>query len=68
MMGITGVTWNHLATPECLGRVAILDLSMHMMIDTFSLLEDMCLESQLWISIVQYIFIENKGTQHMGEQ
>ena len=57
-MGITWVAWNHLATPKCLGGVGILNLSMHMMARRFSLLQDMCSYSQLWISIVQY-FNEN---------
>ena len=59
-MGITWVAWNHLATPKHLGGA---NLSMHMMARRFSLLQDMCLNSQPWIFIVQY-FIENKGLTH----
>ena len=62
-MGITWVAWNHLATPKRLGGTGILNLSKHMMARRFSLLQDMCSESQPWISIAQY-FIENKGFTH----
>ena len=62
-MGITWVVWNHLATPKRLGEVGILNLSKHMMDLRFSLLQEMCSNSQPWTSIVQY-FIENKGLTH----
>ena len=62
-MGITWVAWNHLATPKRLGGTGILNLFKHMMARRFSLLQDMCSNSQPWISIVQY-FIENKRLTH----
>ena len=42
---------------------AILDLSMYMMDHRFSLLQDMCLDFQPWISIFQYL-IENEVIKH----
>ena len=57
------IVWNHLATLRCLGKATILDLSIHMMAHRVSLLQDTCLESQSWISIVQY-FIDNEGVTH----
>ena len=62
-MGITWVAWNHLATPKRLRGTGILNLSKLMMAHTFSLLQDMCSNSQPWISIVQY-FIENNNLTH----
>ena len=59
-MGITWVLWNHLATPKRLGGIVILNLSKHMMARRFSFLQDMCSNSQPWISIVQYL-IQKKG-------
>ena len=59
-MGITWVAWNHLATPKRLGGTGILNLSKHMMARRFSLLQDMCSNSQPWIYMLQY-FIKNRG-------
>ena len=52
-MGITWVVWNHLATPKRLGGIGIWNLSKHMMARILSLLQDMCSNSQPWISIAQ---------------
>ena len=43
--------------------MGILNLSKHMMARRFSLLQDMCSNSQSWISIAQY-FIEKKALTH----
>ena len=62
-MGITSVAWSHLAIPKRLGGTRILNLSKHMMAHRFSLLQDMCSNSQPWICIAQY-FIDSKGLTH----
>ena len=40
-IGITSVTWNHLASPKHLGEVVILNLSMHIMAHKFSILQNL---------------------------
>ena len=62
-MVIAWVAWNHLATPKCLEGARIFKLFMYMMAYRFSLLPDMCSNSQQWIYSVKY-FIESKGLTH----
>ena len=53
-MGVTWISWDHLATLKRLGGVAILDLEMHLMARGFALLQDMCQQDQPWIFMMQY--------------
>ena len=45
-MGVTWISWDHLATPKMLGDAAILDFEMHLMPCRFALLRDVCQEDQ----------------------
>ena len=62
-MGVTWISWDHLATPKRLGGATILDLEMHLMARNFALLQDICQKGQPWISMMQY-FIEHEGLVH----
>ena len=57
---------NHIATLECLGGSLILNLHMHMMAGSFSLLQNMVSHSQPWMSIVLY-FLKRVGVTHGRE-
>ena len=63
MMGVTWISWDHLATPKRLGGATILDLERHLMARRFTLLQDICKQYQPWISMRQY-FIEHDGFVH----
>ena len=63
MMGVTWISWDHLATPKRLGGAAILNLEKHLMARRFALLRDICQQDQPWISMMQY-FIEHEGLVH----
>ena len=67
MMGVTWISWDHLATPKRLGGAAILNLEKHLMARRFALLRDICQQDQPWISMMQY-FIELEGLVHGKEK
>ena len=61
-MRLTWTKWDHLTTRKRLGGVVILNLEMHSMACSFSLLQDMCQVDQSWI--YDAIFIEHIELVH----
>ena len=53
-MGVTWISWDHLAIVKRLSGDVMLDFEMHLIAHRFALLQDMCQQDRPWIFTMQY--------------